>query len=73
MSCGVGCRLVLDPMLLWLQRGLAAAAPIQSLAWETPYAAGAALEKAKRQKQTNKQTKGVALKKKKERGTNYYV
>ena len=34
-----------------------ATAPIRPLAWEPPYASGAALEKAKRQKtkQTNKQ------------------
>ena len=28
-----------DPTLLWLWRGLAAAAPIGPLAWEPPYAA----------------------------------
>ena len=39
--------------MLWLR--LAATAPIGPLAWEPPYAMGAALEKAKRQKQTNKQ------------------
>ena len=37
-----------DPELLWLWRRLAATAPIRPLAWEPPYAAGAALEKAKR-------------------------
>ena len=30
----------LDPMLLWLWCRPAAAAPIQSLAWELPYAIG---------------------------------
>ena len=50
MSFGVGCRLGSDPMLLWLWRRLAAAAPIQPLAWEPPYAVGAAQEMAKRQK-----------------------
>ena len=45
MSCGVGCRLGLDPMLLWLWRGLEATALIGPLAWEPPYAAGVALEK----------------------------
>ena len=44
---------VKDPALLWLWCRLAAVAPIRPLAWEPPYAAGAALEKAKRQ---NKQT-----------------
>ena len=42
-------------MLLWLRYRPAATAPIRSLAWEPPYAAGVALEMAKRQKQTNKQ------------------
>jgi len=34
--------------LLWLWCRLAATAPIRSLAWESPYAVGAALEKAKK-------------------------
>ena len=59
MSCGVGCRRGSDPALLWLWlwlwRRLVATAPIQPLAWEPPYAAGAAQEMAKRQK--NKKTK----------------
>ena len=38
-----------DPELLWLWRRPAAAAPIQLLVWEPPYAVGAALEKTKRQ------------------------
>ena len=54
MSCGVGCRHGSDLALLWLWYRLAAIALIGPLAWEPPYAAGAALEKAKRQ---NKQTK----------------
>ena len=49
MNCGVGCRYVLDPQLLWLWCKLAAVAPIRPLAWELPYAAGAAL-KSKRKK-----------------------
>ena len=49
VSCGVGCRLGLDPELLWLWRRLVATAPIRPLAWEPPYAAGAAQEIAKRQ------------------------
>ena len=57
MSCGVGRRHGSDPTLLWLWRRLAAMAPIRPLAWEPPYAMGAAQEMAKRQnKQTNKQT-----------------
>ena len=48
VSYGAGQRCSLDPALLWLRA--VAAAPIGPLAWEPPYAAGAALEKAKRQK-----------------------
>ena len=36
VSCGVGCRLGLDPTLLWLWRRLVATAPIGPLAWEPP-------------------------------------
>ena len=54
MSCGVGCRHGSDPALLWLWRRPGATAPIQPLAWEPPYAAGAAQEIAKKTK-TNKQ------------------
>ena len=45
---------VKDPVLLWLWCRPAATAPIRPLAWEPPYAMGAALEKVKRQKQINK-------------------
>ena len=45
---------VKDLALLWLWHRPAAVALIRSLAWELPYAAGAALEKAKRQKKKNK-------------------
>ena len=51
-GCGVGQRCSSDLALLWLWRRLVATAPIRPLAWEPPYAPGAALEKAKRQ--TNK-------------------
>ena len=54
MSCGVGHRGSSDPVLLWLWCGQAATALIGPLAWEPPYAAGAALKK---QKTKNKQTK----------------
>jgi len=50
MSCGVGHRHGSDPALLWLWHRLAATTPIRPLAWEPPYAAGAALEKAKKKK-----------------------
>ena len=39
-----------DAPLLWLWRRQAATAPIRPLAWEPPYAKGAALEKAKKTK-----------------------
>ena len=41
---------VKDPTLLWLWRGLAAVAPIGSLAWEPPNAMGAALKKERKKK-----------------------
>ena len=47
MSCGVGCKCGLDPELPWLRYTLAAVAPILPLAWELPYATGAALKKKK--------------------------
>ena len=50
MSCGVGCRRDLNLALLGLWRMPTATAPIRPPAWEPPYAAEAALEKAKRQK-----------------------
>ena len=51
VSCGVGHRRGSDSALLWLWRRPVAMAPIRPLAWESPYAAEAALEMAKR---TNK-------------------
>ena len=52
MKCGVGrrCRCSLDPALLWLWCRLAATALIQPLAWEPPYAAGAALKMREKKK-----------------------
>ena len=44
MSCGVGHRCGSDPALLWLWRRPAVAALILPLAWEPPYAMGAALK-----------------------------
>ena len=67
MSCGVGCRRGLDPMLLWLWLWLwyrpVATAPIRPLAWESPYAVGVALKKQK-QKAKNKPKKNKQKKKK---------
>ena len=50
MSCGVGCRLISDPALLWLCCRPAATALIRPLAWEPPYATGATLKKKKEKK-----------------------
>ena len=47
MSCGVGRRRGLDPVLLWLWCRLAAVALIQPLAWELQ-ALGLALKKGKK-------------------------
>ena len=44
VSCGVGSRCGSDLLLLWLWHRAAAVALIQPLAWELPYAAGAALK-----------------------------
>ena len=49
VSCGVGHKRNSDAVMLWLRRRLVATALIRPLACELPYAAGAALEKAKRQ------------------------
>ena len=62
MNCGIGCRLGLDPALLWLW--LAAAAPVWPLAWELPCAVGVALKKKKKrerekERKTNKKTRQV--------------
>ena len=50
VSCGVGCRRSSDPALLWLWRRPVATAPIRPLAWEPPYAAGAAQRNSKKTK-----------------------
>ena len=44
MSCGIGQRLSSDPVLLWLWHRQAAGAQVGPLAWELPYATGAALK-----------------------------
>ena len=49
----VGCRCGSDHALLWLWCRLAATAPIVPLAWEPPYAAGAAQKIAKKDKNNN--------------------
>ena len=50
MSCGVGRRRGSDLALLWLWCRPAATAPTGPLAWEPPYAAGAALKRQKKKK-----------------------
>ena len=45
MSCGVGHRRGSNPTLLWLWHRPTAVALIKPLAWEPPYATGAALKK----------------------------
>ena len=50
------CRCGLDPVLLWLWCRPVATALIRLLAWEPPYAAGAALEKTKRHTHTRTHT-----------------
>ena len=57
MNSGVGLKLVLDPALLWLWCRPAAAAPIQPLAWEPPYAMGMALKRQKKKKKILKKRK----------------
>ena len=56
MSYGVGHRHGSDLALLWLWHRLAATAQISPLAWEPPYAAGAAL---KGQKSKDKKTEAL--------------
>ena len=50
MSCSVDRLCRSDLALLWLWYRLAAAALIPPLAWEPPYAAGAALNRQKKKK-----------------------
>ena len=55
MSCGVGRGCGSDPTLLWLWHRPAATAPIQPLAWEHPYATGAALKGQKKKRKEKKE------------------
>ena len=50
MSCGLGHGHGSDPVLPWLWCRPVAIALIRLLAWESPHAEGAALEKAKKKK-----------------------
>ena len=60
MSCGVGCRGGLDPtLLLWLKRRLAATALIGCIAWELPYATGAALKRLEKKKKKERERERI--------------
>ena len=61
-ASSVGCRYGLDLVLLWLWHGIAAAALIQPLAWELPYATGVA-QKEKEVLHTQKRRAGAEAKK----------
>ena len=50
MSCDVGRRHGLDPMLLWLWHRPVAIALIQPLLWETPYVMSVALKRQRKKK-----------------------
>jgi len=50
VSCSVGCRPGLDLAFLWLWHRPAAAAQIQPLGWELPYAVGVVLNIQKKKK-----------------------
>ena len=50
VTCGVGRRLRSDPAWLWLWYRAVVTAPIRPLAWEPPYATGAALKIPKKKK-----------------------
>ena len=60
MSRGRRCSLDLASLLLWLWCGLAAAALIQTLAWELSYATGVAL-KSKTKKPKKKKKLAIEL------------
>ena len=60
VSCGVGRRYGLYPVLLWLWCTLAATAPIGPLAWEPTYATSAALKRPGKKIILNMPLKGLA-------------
>ena len=57
MSCGVGHRRSLNPVLLWLWCRLAAITLILLLAWELPHAMRTA-QKAKKEKEKERKKEG---------------
>ena len=50
MSCAVGHRYGLDLVLLWLWCRPAAAARVQTLAWELPYSVGRTVKRKEKKK-----------------------
>ena len=60
MSCGIGRRHGSDLALLWLCSRPAATAPIRTLAWEPPYAVGAALKRQKKKRKEFTLHQGVS-------------
>ena len=60
-----------DPALLWLWCRLAAVAPIYPLAWEIPYAAGAALESKRKKRKTRRKKQRERREKRVDGGKNY--
>ena len=73
MRLGVGCRCGSDPTLLWLWRRPAGTAPNRPLAWEPPYATGAALQKAKKYKKKKKSKKFIFKSNEPGRYKNYHA
>ena len=61
VSCAIGCRCHLDPVLLWLWHRLAAVAPIPPLAWELTYATSVALKSKKKKKKKKKHIQWVFI------------
>ena len=59
--------------MLWLWLRLAVTAPIRPLAWEPPYAAGAAQEIATTTTTTTTTTRQKTKKKKKKRIVNFWI
>ena len=57
VSCGVGHRRGLDPVLRWLWHRPAATAPTESLAWEPRHGVGVALKIDKKMKERRKEGK----------------
>ena len=55
MRCGLCCRCGSNPALMWLWYRPAAVSLIQPLAWELPYAAGAALKGQRKKKEKRKE------------------